>query len=205
MSQRLDTGEQLKNTALWITLSWDNNSENIWPIGSTHHLWIGDSATVFGGLQLVPCLDFNAGLITAEEMTIPLNQIENLEVPQTITVGPHWLPLIQVCEIFIWYGGQSLNALNWPTGFHDAKSLALAGQWGETHDHTTSIRLHSSKVLGKRVRLEQRVTLSAENTYHIDIYRDRQLMLWSDLLSSTDGDAFLETLVRETQVNLLSR
>ena len=60
----------------------------------------------------------------------------------------------------------------------------------------------SSESFGRRVRLEEPILLSGTQDYRLTLYRDRQFMLWPELLASGDGDASLETMVRETQLTL---
>ena len=200
MPQAIETGHLTEEPGLWITLSWDD--ANSWPVGAGNQLWLEAAALSVGGVQFIPCLDFNAEETLADEFTIALNQSEDLVALRSISLGPYAFPLVEICEVYFWYGPTQIFSDDWPVAFHGASSLALIGDWGDSQEDSSSLRLHSSEAFGRRVRLEDPIVFSVGQNYILTLYRDRQFMLWPELLSSGDGDAFLETMVRETQLTL---
>ena len=196
----IDTGDLIEGPQLWITLSWDE--ANSWPVGAGNQLWLEAAALSVGGVQFIPCLDFNAETNSADELTIELNLSEDLVVLRSMSLGPYAFPIVEICEIYFWYGPTQTLTTEWPVAFHGASSLALIGEWGGSPANASSLRLYSSESFGRRVRLEEPILLSGTQDYRLTLYRDRQFMLWPELLASGDGDAFLETMVRETQLTL---
>ena len=200
MPQAIDTADSIQGPQLWITLSWDE--ANSWPVGAGNQLWLEAAALSVGGVQFIPCLDFNAEASSVDELTIELNQIEDLVTLRSQFLGPYVFPLVEICEVYFWYGPTQTMTADWPVAFHGASSLALVGAWGDSQANASSLRLHSSEAYGRRVRLEEPIEFTGTQDFRLTLYRDRQFMLWPELLASGDGDAFLETMVRETQLTL---